>query len=126
MVLLGAFAVAALLLASVGIYGVVSYSVSQRTAEIGIRMALGASAGQVQRHVMRETLALVSTGIVIGIAGAVVLTRLIAALLYQLEPTDPLTFVLTIGVLLVVAVSAGYLPALRASRVEPMSALRTS
>src|SRR5579872_2560706 len=126
MVLLGGFAFTALLLASVGIYGVVSYSVSQRTAEIGIRMALGASAGQVQRHVMRETLMLVSTGIAIGIAGALALTRLIAALLYQLEPTDPISFAVTIGVLLIVAVSAGYLPALRASRVEPMSALRTS
>jgi putative ABC transport system permease protein len=126
MELLGAFAVAALLLASIGIYGVVSYTVSQRTAEIGIRMALGASAGQVQRHVMKETLALVSSGIVIGIAGALVLARLTASLLYQLEPTDPLTFVITAGVLLIVAVSAGYLPALRASRVDPMSALRTS
>ncbi len=126
MVLLGAFAIAALLLASIGIYGVVSYTVSQRTAEIGIRMALGASAGQVQRHVMRETITLVSSGIVIGIIGALILARLTASLLYQLEPTDPLTFVITIAVLLIVAVSAGYLPALRASRVDPMSALRTS
>jgi predicted permease len=126
MVLLGAFALAALLLASIGIYGVVSYTVSQRTAEIGIRMALGASAGQVQRHVMRETVTLVGSGIVIGIVGALILARLTASLLYQLEPTDPLTFVITVVVLLVVAVSAGYLPALRASRVDPMSALRTS
>jgi putative ABC transport system permease protein len=126
MVLLVAFAVAALLLASIGIYGVVSYTVSQRTAEIGIRMALGASAGQVQRHVMRETVTLVGSGIVIGIVGALILARLTASLLYQLEPTDPLTFVITVVVLLIVAVSAGYLPALRASRVDPMSALRTS
>jgi ABC-type antimicrobial peptide transport system permease subunit len=126
MVLLGAFAVAALLLASIGIYGVVSYTVSQRTAEIGIRMALGASAGQVQRHVMRETVTLVGSGIVIGIIGALILARLTASLLYQLEPTDPPTFVITVAVLLIVAVSAGYLPALRASRVDPMSALRTS
>jgi putative ABC transport system permease protein len=126
MVLLGAFAVAALLLASIGIYGVVSYTVSQRTAEIGIRMALGASAGQVQRHVMRETVTLVGSGIVIGIVGALILARLTASLLYQLEPTDPLTFVITVAVLLIVAVSTGYLPALRASRVDPMSALRTS
>jgi putative ABC transport system permease protein len=126
MVLLGAFAVSALLLASIGIYGVVSYTVSQRTAEIGIRMALGASASQVQRHVMRETVTLVGSGIVIGIIGALILARLTASLLYQLEPTDPLTFVITVVVLLIVAVSAGYLPALRASRVDPMSALRTN
>ena len=120
------FAAIALTLAIGGIYAMLSYVVGRRRHEIGIRMALGASAGQVQRHVMRETLMLVSTGIAIGIAGALALTRLIAALLYQLEPTDPISFAVTIGVLLIVAVSAGYLPALRASRVEPMSALRTS
>jgi predicted permease len=124
--LLGAFAVAALLLASIGIYGVVSYTVSQRTQEIGIRMALGASAGQVQRQVMTQTVALVSIGILAGLTSALILTRLMASLLYHLEATDPLTFTATSLALLVVAVSAGYAPALRASRVDPMSALRTS
>jgi putative ABC transport system permease protein len=123
---LAAFALAALLLASVGIFGVVSYTVSQRTREIGIRMALGASAGQVQRHVMAQTIVLVSAGIVAGVAGAIVLARLMAALLYDLAPGDPMTFAVTIVVLLVVAATAGYLPALRASRVDPMSALRTN
>jgi ABC-type antimicrobial peptide transport system permease subunit len=125
-ILLGAFALAALLLASIGIYGVVSYTVTQRTQEIGIRMALGASAGQVQRHVMSQTVALVASGILAGITSALILTRLMTSLLYQLDPTDPLTFVATTLVLLIVAVSAGYVPALRASRVDPMSALRTN
>jgi predicted permease len=122
--LLGGFALAALILASIGIYGVVAYSVSQRTQEIGIRMALGASAGAVQRQVMSQTVALVSLGIAIGAAGALALARLTASLLYRLEPTDPLTFAATVIVLLTVAVSAGYLPALRASHVDPMTALR--
>jgi putative ABC transport system permease protein len=124
--LLSAFALAALLLASIGIYGVVSYTVSQRTGEIGIRMALGATAGQVQRHVMTQTLTLVLSGIVIGTVGALFLTRVTASLLYQLQPTDPSTFAVTLSVLLVVAVSAGYLPALRASRLDPMTALRVN
>jgi len=124
MLLLGAFAAAALLLASVGIYGVVSYNVSQRTQEIGIRMALGASAGQVRRHVIGRTVALVSSGILVGVAGAAALARLTASLLYGLEPFDPATFIATVLVLVGVSVLAGYLPALRASRVDPMSALR--
>jgi predicted permease len=122
--LLSAFALAALLLASIGIYGVVSYTVTRRTAEIGIRMALGATTGQVQRHVMMQTLALVTTGIALGTLGALLLTRLAASLLFHLEPTDPVTFGFTVSVLLLVAVSAGYLPALRASRLDPMTALR--
>ena len=125
MFLLGAFAIAALLLASIGIYGVVSYTVRQRTQEIGIRMALGASAALVQRQVMTQTIALVSSGIAIGIVAALLLARLTASLLYQMEPTDPVSFIATVAVLLAVAVLAGYLPARRASRVDPMSALRT-
>jgi ABC-type antimicrobial peptide transport system permease subunit len=89
-------------------------------------MALGASASQVQRHVMTRTVALVSAGILIGVVAALALARLTASLLYNLEPTDPFTFGATVGVLLVVALSAGYLPALRASLIEPMSALRTN
>jgi predicted lysophospholipase L1 biosynthesis ABC-type transport system permease subunit len=125
-ILLGSFAMAALLLAAIGIYGVVSYTVTQRTPEIGIRMALGASTGQVQRQVMTQTVALVASGLLIGVAGALILARLTAALLYHMEPTDPLTFALTIVVLVMTAISAGYVPAVRASRVDPMSALRTN
>lgn len=122
--LLSAFAFAALLLASIGIYGVVSYTVTQRTGEIGIRMALGATSSQVQRHVMIQTFRLVVSGILLGTLGALALTRLTASLLYHLEPTDPPTFAVTLSVLFLVALAAGYFPALRASRLDPMTALR--
>jgi ABC-type antimicrobial peptide transport system permease subunit len=89
-------------------------------------MALGASGGQVQRDVMAKTIALVSSGILVGVVGALILGRLAASLLFRLEPTDPLTFAGTVLVLLAVAVVAAYVPALRASRVDPMSALRMS
>jgi ABC-type lipoprotein release transport system permease subunit len=124
MLLLGAFACAALLLAAVGIYGVVSYPVNQRTAEIGIRMALGASPGQVQRQVMTQTVSLVASGIAAGIVGAMVLARLTASLLYEMTPNDPVTFGATVLVLLTVAVIAGLVSARRASQVDPMSTLR--
>jgi putative ABC transport system permease protein len=124
--LLGGFAGGALILAVIGIYGVVSYSVTQRMQEIGIRMALGASPGQVQRKILVDTIALVSCGLVAGIAAALVLTRFSSSLLYQLEPTDPLTFGVTITVLLTAAGIAGYVPAHRASRFDPMSVLRAS
>ena len=123
MLLLAAFAAAAVVLASVGIYGVVSYNVNRRTQEIGIRMALGASGARVRRDVLGQTMGLVSVGIALGVAGSLLLARLAASLLYGLAPTDPLTFGATVLVLLAVAVAAGYLPAWRASRVDPMSAL---
>jgi predicted permease len=122
--LLGVFAFGALILAVIGIYGVVSYSVTQRMQEIGIRMALGASPRQLQRKILFDTVALVSCGLLLGVAAALVLTRLSASLLYQLQPTDPLTFGVTIVVLLLSAAAAGYIPALRASRFDPMSVLR--
>jgi predicted permease len=124
--LLGAFAVTALLLASLGIYGVVSYSVNQRTQEIGIRMALGASAASVRWGVITQTLGLAFTGVVIGVAGSFVLARLMASLLYGVTPGDPATFAAMIGSLALIAVVAGYLPARRASRIEPMSVLRSA
>jgi len=122
--LLGGFAGGALLLAVIGIYGVVSYSVTQRLLEIGIRMALGATPGQVQRKILTDTVALVSCGLFIGVLIALALTRLAASLLYQTEPTDALTFSVVVATLLTAGAAAGFLPAFRASRVDPMSVLR--
>jgi predicted permease len=124
MILLGAFAIGALLLASIGIYGVVSYTVGRRTQEIGIRMALGASALTVRRQVITQTVTLVSTGVVTGIAAALVTARVMASLLYHLAPADPATLIGTVLLLLGVAVLAAWWPAVRASAVDPMSALR--
>ena len=122
--LLGAFAALALVLASLGIYGVVSYSVAQRTQEIGIRMALGATSGSVQLSVLRQTLFLALAGSTAGVAGSIAVSRLIASLLYGVQPGDTVTFAAMIGTLAFVAALAGYLPARRASRIDPMSALR--
>jgi predicted permease len=124
--LLGAFAVQALILACLGIYGVVSYSVTERTREIGIRMALGASRGDVQRRVLRETLTLAVVGAVLGLVGAFAAGRIVNSLLYGLTATDPATFFGMIGILTMVALFAGYLPARRASRIDAMTALRAS
>ena len=124
MLLLAGFAGAALLLASVGIYAVVSYSVGQRRQEIGIRMALGAQAAAVRRMVMAKTAGLAGLGIAIGGAGALVLGRLTASLLFGVEPADPVTFAGTGVVLVSVALLAGFWPARRASRVNPVTALR--
>lgn len=122
--LLGAFAGTALLLAALGIYGVLSYSVSQRIPEIGVRMALGESASQVQRRVVGRTLALSLTGVVLGAILAGGATRMIASLLYGVAPTDILTFVAVAMLLLGVAGLAGYLPARRAARADPARAFR--
>ena len=124
--LLGAFALLALLLASIGVYAVISYSVNQRKLEIGIRMALGASPAKVRRLILGETLRMASVGVAFGLAGSLALTRLTASLLYGVTPTDPLTFAAVVAVLTGVAALAGYLPALRAARIEPMSSLRAS
>lgn len=124
-VLLGGFALLALLLASLGIYGVVSYSVNQRTQEIGIRMALGASAGHMQLRVLRETVGLALTGSLVGIAGSVGVARLLESLLFGVQPGDALTFASMTLLLTAVAALAGYIPARRASRIDPMSALRS-
>lgn len=127
MILLGAFAGLALLLASVGIYGVISYSVMQRVHEIGIRMALGAERRDVFRMVIGQGLRLVAAGIVIGAAAALVLTRLLSSfsqLLYGVRTDDPLTFIVVSLALTLVAVLGCYVPARRAMRVDPMVALR--
>ncbi len=122
--LLGAFAGIALALAAVGIYGVLSYLVSQRTHEIGIRIAVGADRGEVLRMILRQGVTLALAGLVAGIAAAFALTRLMGSLLYQVGPSDPITFVSVPIALLIVAAAASYLPAVRATRVSPMQALR--
>jgi putative ABC transport system permease protein len=122
--LLGVFAGLALILAAVGIYGVMSYSVAQRTREIGIRMALGAQRSDVLKMTIGHGLRLVLTGVAIGLAAAFVLTRVMSTLLFGVSSTDPLTFISISIVLIGVAVLASYVPALRATRVDPMFALR--
>ena len=124
MLLFSAFALLALVLGAVGIYGIVSYSVTQRTHEIGIRMALGARAGNVLRLIMKNGLTLVLTGIVIGIAGALALTRFLTTLLFGVTPTDTATFVIVSAIFFVIAVIASLIPAVRATRVDPLVALR--
>ena len=122
--LLGGFAVFALILASLGIYALISYSVNQRTQEIGIRMALGASARDVQAAIIGQTLRLAVIGLVIGAGASLLLARGASGLLFGVTAGDPQTFAGMIGVLAIVALAAGYLPARRASRIDPMVALR--
>jgi predicted permease len=124
--LLGGFAGFALVLASLGIYAVISYSVSQRTQEIGIRMALGASAETLQRSILLQTLGLAGIGMIVGVAASWALARTLSGLLFGVTASDPATFVGMLAVLTAVAAIAGYLPARRASRIDPMAALRMS
>jgi putative ABC transport system permease protein len=122
--LVGSFAGLAALLAAIGIYGVLSYLVTQRTREIGIRMSLGATRGRVLGEVLREGMWLALVGIAAGIAGAFAAGRVLASLLYDVKPGDPLIFIVTAGLLAAVALIACYLPARRAARLDPMTALR--
>ena len=122
--LLAVFAAVALLLSSVGIYGVLSYVVAQRTRHIGIRMALGATPAQVMRDVLGYGVRLTTVGLALGLAGAVAGTRVLSSLLYGVKPIDPLTFIAVPLLLAVVAVAASYVPARRATQVDPMVALR--
>jgi putative ABC transport system permease protein len=123
-VVLSVFAGGALLLAAVGLYGTLAFGVTQRTREIGVRVALGASRREVLRLVVRQGMSLTILGLALGIAGALAVTRLMTGLLYQTQPLDVATFASVTGVLAVVALLACYLPARRAARVEPMAALR--
>src|SRR4029077_6263620 len=121
---LGGFGVLALLLAAIGIYGVVSYSVAQRTREIGVRMALGAKAKDVLKLALGEGLFVIAVGLVLGLLLASVATRVIASFLYGVGATDPLTFAAVPLLLGFVALSASYIPARRATKVDPLVALR--
>jgi len=124
MLLLGTFAAVALVLAAVGLYGVISYSVAQRTREIGIRMALGARSGDVVRMVVRHGLTLTAIGLTLGVGAALGLTRFLASLLFAVPPNDAPTFLAIAAILAGVAAAASFLPARRASRIDPMRALR--
>lgn len=118
------FGALALLLACIGLFGLMSYSVSRRTNEIGIRMALGAQRGSVVGMVLRESMLMVAVGVAIGLAGAIAGGRFIESVLYGLSTTDTMTISAAIGATILVSLAAGYLPARRASRVDPMVALR--
>jgi putative ABC transport system permease protein len=124
MALLGGFAGLALVLALVGIYGVISWSVAQRTREIGIRMALGAQTGQVLRMVVRYALKLSAIGVAIGVGGALALRHVLASFVFETSTADPLTYIAIVMLMLAAALLAGYVPARRASRADPLLALR--
>jgi ABC-type antimicrobial peptide transport system permease subunit len=124
--LLGSFSVLALVLAALGIYGVISYSVSQRTHEMGIRLAVGASTASVVNLVILEGMKMAAIGVAIGLVGSLAVTRLMRSLLFGIDATDPATFLANAAILGGVAFLACWLPARRAARVDPMVALRDS
>jgi ABC-type antimicrobial peptide transport system permease subunit len=124
--MLTGFSIFALILAALGIYAVISYSVQQRTQEIGIRMALGASATSLRRRIMFQTLRLASIGLLIGLGASLIMTRSLRALLFGVDAHDPASFIGTVIVLVAVAAIAGYFPARRASQIDPINALRAN
>jgi ABC-type antimicrobial peptide transport system permease subunit len=121
---LGAFSLMALLLAAIGIYGVLACSMAERTHEIGIRMAIGASKQSIVGMVLRRTLLLAGAGVAFGALGAVAVTRVLKTFLFEVKPTDPVTFTVVASLLMAVAFLAGWIPARRASSVDPVIALR--
>jgi ABC-type antimicrobial peptide transport system permease subunit len=123
--LMSLFGVVALFLAAIGLYGVVAFGVSQRVREIGLRMALGASSSDVSRLVLREGLKLALSGVALGVVGALFAARFLESLLYEVAPRDPMTLAVIAALLIGVALVASYLPARRASRIDPFVALRT-
>jgi putative ABC transport system permease protein len=123
-VLLAGFAAVSLLLAAIGVYGLVSYSVTERVPELGVRLALGATPAQILKMVVGEGLRLSAVGVVLGVASAAALTRVLASLLYDVAPTDLVTFTLVSGLLVAAALTASYIPARRATRIDPLAALR--
>lgn len=124
-ILLAFLAGSALTLASLGVYGIMSYVVTQRTGEIGLRMALGARAREVALLVGRQAMALVAAGLAVGLLGSIVLTRWMGPLLFRVDPRDPLIFGIAIGTLVVVSAAACFIPARRAAMVDPLVALRS-
>ena len=124
MTMLSAFSGLALFLAAVGIYGVLAYAVVQRQREIGVRMAIGLSRGGVARLILLDAMKAVAPGLVIGLIGAFLATRFIQGMLYGIAPVDPVTYIVTPGVIIGVALLASFWPASRASRVDPMIAMR--
>jgi len=124
MLLLGAFAGLALFLSALGIYGVMAYDVSQRTREIGVRSAIGASQGQIAGLILRQGLWNVAVGVTLGLLGAALLSRSMTSLLFNVQPIDPAVYAAMSLVLIAVALLASYLPARRASRIDPLDALR--
>ncbi len=124
LLLLGAFAASAVLLALIGIYGVMSYAVAQRTREIGLRMAIGARPGEILSMILKDAIAVTAGGIMVGAIAALALTRLMTALLYNVRPNDPVIFAAVVIGLGATCLAASWIPALRAARVEPVQALR--
>jgi ABC-type antimicrobial peptide transport system permease subunit len=122
--MVGSFALTALLLAGLGIYGTISYLVGERRQEIGVRLALGATRGQILAMILRQGLTLATSGATVGLLGALIASRLMRGMLYGVSATDPLTFAGSILVLVVVALAGCYIPAMRATRVDPLFALR--
>jgi len=124
MLAVGSFAALALILATIGIYGVIAYSVTQRTREIGIRVALGATHTQVLTSVIRQGLALTLVGVVLGLVASLAVSRLLASRLYEIRATDPETFLIVVLLLIAISLLASYLAAHRAAHLDPMAALR--